>query len=92
MAGRNGILTGAEAEAALEEAFRVHLPQDQRRLYILVDQRPGHVGNWIMPEGEPVQLSQWIEDNGTYRGLIGGDNWLPIGEIRTTEGRVFRME
>lgn len=82
----------------LQRMFIEHLPPGARRLYVLVDRRPGHNGNWIMPEGVAVDLRSWTQDGKFYRGEVaefGCDKQpinLPIGEIRTEEGRVFRAE
>lgn len=54
-------------------------------------------GNYIMPEGKPCTLLGWWEDAGTYQGRAKGFAFedpvllLPIGEIRTAGGRVFRL-
>lgn len=54
-------------------------------------------GNFIMPEGKPCTLLGWWEENGLYRGKVRGFDLkdpvleLPIGEIRTAEGKVYRV-
>lgn len=104
------VLSGPEIEQRLEKAFVDHLPADQRRLYIMVDQREESIGelpdgtlvscangNWLMPEGVQCLLSSWFEADGIRYGswLIpstGENGQLPIAEIRTKDGRVFRYD
>lgn len=55
------------------------------------------IGNFVMPEGTPVLLlHSRYEDEihyGTYRVPDTDEiDELPIGEVRTPEGRVFRAE
>lgn len=96
-----------EAERELNKLFVAHVPAGQRQLYVLVDQRRSGLedendlelptGNMIMPEGKPCTLLGWIERAGVYRGRVKGFDHndpeleLPIGEIRTADGRVFRI-
>lgn len=83
----------AEIEEAVEAKYREHLPPDERELYVLVDQRPGHEGNWLMPVGSPAIIRAWFESEGEYRAhLIGTPRIFPIGEIRIADGRVFKIE
>lgn len=55
------------------------------------------VGNFIMPEGKPCRLVAWWESDGVYQGRVKGFDFedpeleLPIGEIRTANGQVFRL-
>jgi hypothetical protein len=105
----NTVLQGHEIADLLETAFVGHLSASERHLYILVDQRPDHVGNWIMPEGSPCLLISHFESDGIRiarfmpaevecgedgsvakpkRGAEPG--LLPVGEIRTADGKVFR--
>lgn len=89
-------LHGSRAiEDALNDCFRNHLPERERRVYILVDQREGMEGNWIMPIGAPVVMHGFIERDGEYFGRISpedneGSPYLPIGEIRLASGKVYR--
>jgi hypothetical protein len=118
----------AQIDAALEQLFREHLPEDERRTHLLVDSRqpdefvslegmlglvgeefeteeharaayaaqPTIIGTFVMPIGEPVILiADRFEDgthHGTYRTHAGETGELPIGEIKTPEGRVFRLD
>lgn len=54
------------------------------------------VGVFVMPIGEPVTLvADRFEDgvhNGSYRDASGVLHELPIGEVWTADGRVFRLE
>lgn len=79
-------------EAQLEKVFVEHLPADQRRLYLLIDQRPGHEAVWVMPLGEPAILESHGEEKGVRFGFINTGEEFPIGEIRTAEGQIFRIE
>lgn len=83
-----------EVQDELDAMYVAHIPETERRLYVKVDRRPGSEGQWIMPEGVPCGFEQWHEDAGVYRAAL---KWpvtttLPIGEIITEDGRVFRME
>lgn len=100
-------LSRTEAEERLNRLFIDHVPPAERQTYVLVDQRPSRIegangvelptGNMIMPEGLPCTLLQWWEDGDEYHGRVQGFRFgdpvlvLPIGEIRTADGRVFRM-
>lgn len=110
-AGR--VKAGQEVEIELDALFVGHLKPDERRLYVLVDQRQkGHrvergngevesimagVGNFLMPEGTPCLLTTWHEAEGVYFGhyldpKTGDHGVLPIGEVRTADGRVLRLD
>lgn len=60
------------------------------------DGTPIIVGNFAMPEGVPVQLLSTDQRDGVHYGrfkIAGEDEAeLPIGEVRTPEGRVFRLD
>jgi hypothetical protein len=79
--------------AARTERVALTVQEAQRRFHA----QPQIVGNFVMPEALPVELvSSRYEDEvhfGTFR-IDGGDELheLPIGEVRTPEGRVFRAE
>lgn len=53
------------------------------------------IGTFVMPIGEPVMLvADRYEDgvhNGSYRDAAGVLHELPIGEVTTADGRVFRL-
>jgi hypothetical protein len=100
----------AQVEADLDALFVEHLPQCERELYLLIDQRMVVVedqqdedgkllprGNFIMPIGTPCLLTSWHEEGGLRWGhyLVpetGATGTLPIGEIRTTDHRVFKID
>ena len=115
------IKPGAQVEDELEQAFRDHLPEDERVLYILVDQRQVEVfedgnaesddpendvdrklisvarGNFVMPIGTPINLLKWYwkgdERWASYMNLQTGEvGDLVIGEIRTADNRVFKLD
>lgn len=106
----NTPLGGPEVAEALEKAFVGHLPASERRTYLLVDQRDGHQGNWLMPEGQPCQLVSHFEADGIRFARFmacdafenedgewllrptGDTGILPVGEVRTFDGRVFRAD
>jgi hypothetical protein len=54
-------------------------------------------GNWIMPEGKGCNILEWGEKGGVYsakvRGYLPGDPVLelPVGEVRTADGKVYRL-
>lgn len=58
--------------------------------------QPAIIGTFVMPFGEPVLLlSERVDDDvhfGTYRTSDGDEAELPVGEVRTPEGRVFRLD
>lgn len=97
-----GNRTGANTE--LMRQFRLHLPDADLSAYLLVDQRPTAFdendnpianGTFLMPEETPVDLIRHECDGGMYFGYIAsgaGEARLPIGEIRTHDGRIFRAE
>ena len=106
VAGR--VKTGAEASADLEAVFVKHLPATDRRSYLLIDQRQVEVpnedevlmlprGNFLMPIGEPCTLLKWREEAGVRLGMwlietTGETGELPVGEIRTADNRVFKLD
>lgn len=54
-------------------------------------------GNFVMPEGTPIHLHSTDERDGMYYGTFslerdGPQQELPVGEIRTPDGRVWRAE
>jgi hypothetical protein len=72
-----------------------HLPLDAAQQ--VFHAQPQIIGNFVMPEGLPVMLLASREEEGmhfgTFRiGTDGESRELPIGEVRTPEGRVFRAE
>lgn len=107
IAGR--VRSGPQVSDELDRAFIDHLPQLERELYLLVDQRQVEVeddegqvqlvarGNYIMPVGTPCLLTSWHETDGVRWGhyLVpetGQAGELPVGEIRTADNRVFRLD
>jgi hypothetical protein len=58
--------------------------------------QPRIIGTFVMPIGEPVTLvADRLERGvhfGTYRNAEQELAELPIGEVMTTEGRVFRLD
>jgi hypothetical protein len=105
-AGRK--LTKREIEDALERLFVTHLPFAERRAYLLLDTRPVpnprdpnggmmNAGNFLMPEGVPVNLLCYEDRGGIYFGHYTvpeepGEHELIIGEVRNPDGRVFRLD
>lgn len=88
------VATLADRDRRLNQLFLAHLKPEELGAYVLVDQRPGHEGCWIMPEGAPAALETWDQRDGLYYAKLrdsAGLN-LVIGEIRTAEGRVLRAE
>lgn len=88
--------TREECEAELNRQFIDHVPAAERRSYVLVDQRPGHEANWLMPEGIEVKFHGWRDHAGTFYATISLPGEAPfemiVGEIRIADGRVFRTE
>lgn len=104
---------GFDHEGDLNRQFVEHVPEAERRTYLLVDMRPSNVdarpaqgefddpeklpiGTFVMPAGEPVAFLSWHDDDGVYIGRFkpanGPEQELPVGEYRSPEGRVFRLE
>lgn len=58
--------------------------------------QPPIYGTFVMPIGEPVVLvADRVEGgvhHGTYQTPDGQRGELPVGEVRTPEGRVFRLD
>jgi hypothetical protein len=96
-----------EVEEALDGAFLAHLGPNERQTYLLVDSRPPPpdwvapddrptiVGVFVMPEAVPVMLKAHRVDDGVHHGtfvLDGVERELPIGEVRTPGGEVFRLD
>lgn len=52
------------------------------------------VGTFVMPEGLPAMLLDWSEDDDLRHGRVrlndGRVLQMPVGEVRTEDGRVFR--
>lgn len=84
---------------------RLYIMVDQRQDSIAeVEREAGKVelvccanGNWLMPEGVQCVLTSHFEADGIRYGnyLVpdtGETGRLPIGEIRTADGRVFRYD
>lgn len=98
--GAGAALDNSQIEAALDAKFVDHIPAAERRTYILVDARSAGEGlingNFVMPEGVPVQLLSSHKFDGVHFGDwrdpdTGETGTLPIGEVRTPESQVFRM-
>lgn len=54
-------------------------------------------GNFLMPGGEPVTLVKWRTEDGVRLGLwlipeTGETGELPVGEVRTADNRVFKLD
>lgn len=101
-ASPDGKVKGRDIERLLDIAFKGHLPAHERRLYLLADQRvmgedddgnPIFAGNFVMPEGTPLLGGfRWYESEGMNYAMLPNGEHLPIGEIRTAEGRVFKYD
>lgn len=90
----------------LSARFVEHIPEDQRRRHVKVDARPvdvavdgetsvtGIAGTWIMPEGVPCRFkSWWVDDDINYVHVFEPvDAILPVSEVLTPDGKVFRIE
>lgn len=99
-----------EIEEELQAEFVNHIPPAERQTYLLLDTRPqpsadsiidedgqiAIVGNFVMPEGLPVELISTRRRSGVHFGRFrigsGDEQELPIGEVRTPDGRVFRLD
>ena len=79
---------------ALNEQFRAHLPADERFAYVKVDSRVELLGAWVMPDGVPCQYGNWRKVGGEYVVDVIGPHacTLPVGEVISPEGRIFRLE
>lgn len=87
-------VTGKTVQDHLNRQFVAHLKPDERQAYVLVDQRPGCEGQWIMPEGIACTFDHWFEDGGIF--FVDVDAPLrrrfPVGEVRTVNGQTLRAE
>lgn len=78
----------------------LYLLIDQRQVTVEDDDgEPQQVarGNFVMPIGTPCLLTRWHEKDGVRWGhyLVpetGQAGELPVGEIRTADNRVFRLD
>lgn len=79
----------------LNRQFVEHVPEDQRRVYVRVDRRPGCEGQWLMPEGVFCTFGKFWGDieNGFF---VAADHPVqgifPVGEVFTADGQIFRFE
>lgn len=80
------------ARMALEKAFVEHIPFADRSAGIYVNVFPCQEMVAVMPEGEPAQLEAHWEDGDVRYGRLIDGRILPIIEIRTQDGRVFKMD
>lgn len=86
--------------------FVAHVPAESLRTYVLVDQTPvpdpsdpesGRTlpaGNFLMPEGVPCVFDKHWEDDGVrWVHLVEPiEGNMPVGEVRTSQGKVFRLD
>lgn len=83
-----------EVDDELEGAFLGHLGPDERRTYLLVD--GGQAATEVMPEGLPARLITWWEEDDVRYGraeLESGEVLvLPVGEVRTIDHKVYRLD
>jgi len=97
-------LTSAQVKVKLDDWYVRHIPSEERQVYVLVDQRIREFGdededdrpegNWIMPEGIACKFdTHWESDGERFVHVIEPrDCILPVGEVRTRDGRIFRLE
>jgi len=81
-----------KVQDTLNQMFIEHVPEDERCQYVLIDQRAGHEGNWLMPEGTPCQLGEWQGSRGmgfVIDVISPKLGTMPVGEIRTVEGHTL---
>lgn len=68
----------------------------RRRAKRRFEAQPTLVGTFLMPEGQPVQLLEWWEQDDVRIGRAELQNGLvlelPIGEVRTEDGKVYRLD
>ena len=85
---------GEDIQALLDDRFVSHLAPSESGQYLKVDRRPGHEGQWIMPEGRWCMFSDWYIEDDTYfaKVVVPVQETMVIGEIITEQGQVFRME
>lgn len=86
--------TVGAVQEALDEHFVAHVPDAERSQYLKVDATPGSEGAWIMPEGTPCRFGNWREEGDVYLADVVEPVaiTLPVGEVRTIDGRNFRLE
>jgi hypothetical protein len=80
------------ARLALRKRYADHIPVEDRRQGLLVNQYPGQERVAYLPEDEATALVQWHDNAGVYEGLTPDGLWLPIVEIRLADGRVFKID
>lgn len=86
--------TAGDVQELLNDQFVGHLPKDGRQSYVLIDQRPGQEGNWLMPEGVPCYFEHWHQDGELFYAdlLQPVAGRFPVGEIRCETGETLRLE
>lgn len=82
----------AAAQREARALFVEHLPADQRRRGVKVDARPGFEAAWLLPEREPVGFEPAGPQNGIHYVRITGGELLPVLEVVTVDGRVFKVD
>lgn len=95
--------TAEQGADQLNAAYRRHLSANEARTYLLLDTRPAGedrdtiVGNFVMPIGDPILLEASREEDGVHYGSFRMGpaeplEELPVGEVRTPDGKVFRLD
>lgn len=87
-----GLRDTADRDARLNALWIEHVPEAERLRYVLVDQRPGHEGVWLMPIGTAVLMRTFYDQKGIFHAILDDDRVFPIAEIRTVTGQVLRTE
>lgn len=82
-----------EISAQIEEEEGEPDPVKAARLFA---SQPQIIGTFVMPIGEPVLLLEARKEDGVHYGRFEDEHGrvreLPIGEVTTPEGRVFRLD
>lgn len=80
------------AKSEWERLYCEHLPVEECETHLLVNQFPGQEETITLPLGRPVALESWQSFGGYHWGKLADGRELPIIEIRTADGRVFKAE
>jgi len=85
------------ADEIMDESADDGQPITRDRALAIFHEQPPIMGVFVMPWGKPVILVSTDERGGIRYGRFkqspnGPEDELPIGEVRTHDGRVFRIE
>lgn len=88
---RSNLTIGQITDAMAEAGEKLDAAEAARRF----EAQPKIIGTFVMPVGEPVVLLGERKAAGVHYGRFtvdGREHELPIGEVRTADSRVFRLD